>query len=84
MYSDSPHSGLRILERLADEGWHEEILSHREAYVRSIAGVEGVYVERPLTEKGTNAHTLEKVCSLKTVSRVEKDGGPDIRGGARA
>ena len=84
MYSDSPHSGLRILERLADEGWHEEIISRREAYVRSITGVEGACVERPLTDKGTNAHTLEKVCSLKTVSRVEEDGGPNTRGSARA
>ena len=84
VYSDSPHSDLRILEKLADEGWREEIVSHREAYIRSITGVEGAYVGRPLTEKGMNAHTLEKVSNLKTVSSVEEDKGPDARGNARA
>ena len=84
MYSDSSLSGFRILERLADEGWRDEIVSHREDYFCSITGVEGGYVERPLTEKGTNAHTLEKVCNLKIVSRVGEDEGPDTRGNARA
>ena len=76
MHSDSPHSDFRILERLADEGWRKEIVSHREDYVRSIIGVEGAYVGRPLTEKGTNAHALEKVCNLRTVSSMGEDGSP--------
>lgn len=51
-------SGFRILERLADEGWGDEISSHRTDYTWSIVGVDGVNVARPLTDKGTNAHVL--------------------------
>jgi len=45
------------MERLADEGWHEQILSHREEYLECITWVEGVCVARPLVEKGTRAHS---------------------------
>ena len=62
---------------MADEGWREEIVSHREDYVRSIIRVEGAYVGRPLTEKGMNAHALEEVCNLNTVSSMGEDGSPD-------
>lgn len=48
----------RILDRLADEGWHEEISSRRGEYVQYIAGAQGAYVARPLTEKGTNTRIL--------------------------
>jgi len=51
-------SESRILERLADEGWHDELLSHRQDYVKSIIRVEGAYVAAPLTEKGTSAYIL--------------------------
>lgn len=53
-------SDFRILERLADEGWSEQILSHREDYVRRITEVKGVSTARPLTGKGTT-HTLENL-----------------------
>ena len=69
VYSDSPHSDLRILEKLADEGWREEIVSHIDAYIRSITGVEGAYVGRPLTEKGTNAHSGESIQSENSLQR---------------
>jgi hypothetical protein len=72
-------SDFRILERLADEGWGEEILSHRADYVWDIGKVKGVNVARPLTEKGTNAHILEKTCDLRTVSSVGGDRSPDTR-----
>ena len=52
-------------------------MSHREDYVRSIIRVEGAYVGRPLTEKGMNAHVLEEVCNLNTVSSMGEDGSPD-------
>jgi len=48
------------MERLADEGWDEQIVSHRKEYLQCITGVEGVCVARPLTEKGTSAHVLKK------------------------
>ena len=42
------------MERLTDEGWGKEILSHREEYVESIISVKGGNAMRPLTEKGMN------------------------------
>lgn len=41
--------------------------------------MKGVRVARSLTEKGTNAHVLEKICNLSTVFSVEGDGSPDTR-----
>ena len=54
------HSNVRVLERLADEGWRKEISSHREDYARCIAQVKGVNGTLPLTEGGTNAHIPEE------------------------
>ena len=48
-------SGCRVLERLSDEGWGEEISSHRQDYLRSILETEGVRAAQLLTEKGMNA-----------------------------
>ena len=59
------------MERLAEEGWHEQIVSHREEYLQCITNVEGVSVARPLAEKGTSAHILEKMCNLRTTFSVE-------------
>jgi len=39
----SSSSDFRIAERLADEGWHEQILSHIKEYLRGITAVEGVW-----------------------------------------
>jgi len=44
------------MERLADEGWREEIQSHREEYIGYISWVGGVRAARPLAETGTSAH----------------------------
>jgi len=55
----SSSSDPRILERLADEGWDEEISSHRNDYVMSIITVKGAQdPAAPLTEKGTSMHIL--------------------------
>jgi len=48
-------SGCRILERLSDEGWGDEISSHRQDYLRSIVETEGVRAAQLLTEKGMDA-----------------------------
>ena len=44
--------------RLADEGWHEEISSHRKDCIASLIGVEGAQVPASVTEGGTSAHIL--------------------------
>jgi len=45
------------MERLADEGWREQIQSHREEYIQYIIlRGKDVCVARPLAEKGTSAH----------------------------
>lgn len=74
---------FRILERLVDEGWAEEITSHGEDYVRSLTQVKGVKVARPLTEKGTNADVPEKYgTDMITVFRMGGDRSPGTRGDA--
>jgi len=67
----SSSSNFRIVERLADEGWDEQILSHRAEYLRYITAVDGVCVTRPLVEKGTRAHALENIQNLRTIFSLE-------------
>jgi len=74
---------FRILERLAGQGWREDILSYREDYVKSIVKVDGLEVTQPLTEKGGDARNLEEIYNLRTVFSVGRAGSHGTRCNAK-
>ena len=68
------------MERLADDGWREEIISHRQEYLRCIGRMEGACVARPLVGKGTGAQVMEMIYNLRTIFSVGQDEGPGTPG----
>jgi len=61
--------GSRIVERLSNLGWREEIPLHRQEYLRCITAVKGACVARTLSEKGTGAHSMEKCMRFENHSQ---------------
>jgi hypothetical protein len=64
---------------LADEGWGEEISSHRKDYIGGITQMKGVRVAQPLTEKGMSTRHLEESRNSRTFFSVERDEKPDTQ-----
>ena len=51
----NPLSHCRIWEKLAEEGWREEIIARKSMYEQGLLEIKGVKMNRPLGEKGTYA-----------------------------
>lgn len=49
--------GYRVIEKLKEEGWAEELEKHPSTYMR-LKGVTGIRIARPLSDKG--AHLVDR------------------------